>query len=367
MIAVAAAIPVLVWYAASAIFTSADGDLSTRVTDPTAPGYEALVVPSPSHMVLNLDPDGALSSAVIMSVAPNDLGGTALFVAAETMVDADRRLMDVYAADGQAATRAALATLMDIDVDAHTVLDATAWTQIVAPAAPISVASPNELRHTAPDGTETVFPAGTVSIEAGQAAAYMGWTADGEDTQARVQRQVAFWNAWIASIAASDDPALVPGELTSGFPRMLRALANGRAVVTSMGGADIDLDGGRVGTQINVPELRSLMTTMVPFPLPVVPGARPRVRLLDGVGGVDVASLYSPGLVAAGAQIVIVGNATNFDVAETVVVYHDERFKPQATAFGAELGDAVVSFEPVADAVIDVTVIIGEDQNLALG
>ena len=118
---------------------------------------------------------------------------------------------------------------------------------------------------------------------------------------------------------------------------------------------------------IDVDDLRSFVGEMVPFPLPVEEGSRPRVRLLDGVGGLNLAVDYSPELVGAGAQIVMIGNSSNFDVPETVVIYHDQTFAPQTEDFAAALGGATVTFEPILDVVFDVTVIIGEDQGLALG
>jgi len=365
MVIAAAAIPLLVWYAADAILNSADGDLRA-IDDPTAPGYEARVDPSPSHMVLSLDPSGALSGVAILSLGPNNMGGTVLSIPAETITasDVEVRLIDVYEAGGELATRQEVASLMDINVDDHTVLDELGWRQIVSPAAPVPVDTSTDLTDI--DGV-VVYAQGTTDLEAATVSEYLGWVNPGEGSQGRVQRQVGFWKSWTDILAASDNPAVIPGERSSGFPWMLAGLTQGQAVVTSIAGTDLVMPNGEVGTQINVLELRGLVNTMIPFPRPTSPGARPKVRLLDGVGGVDVASLYSPALVAAGAEIVIIGNASSFDVVQTVIVYHDERFATQAEAFGVALNGAVVSFEPIKDAALDVTIVMGEDQEPALG
>ena len=73
-VALAAAIPLLVWYALSAILDSTDGTVQEVVTDPDAPGYEATVNPSPSHMVMSLDPAGDLSMVTILTLGSNDVG-----------------------------------------------------------------------------------------------------------------------------------------------------------------------------------------------------------------------------------------------------------------------------------------------------
>ena len=364
MLLAAACIPLLVWYAADAILNSSDGELTQRTTDPTAPGYEVLVLPSPSHMVLSLDPAGELASVTLLSLASNDRGGTALFIPAETLVEPDLRLVDVFGADGAAATRRAVAELININTDDANLLDENGWAGVTAPAAPVPVDNPDDLSTPPPSddapGT-VVYPAGNVSIEADQAAEYMGWVNGGEARARRLDRQIAFWDAWVTIIAASSDPTTIPGERDSGLGRMLAGLANGPAILEPVMGEEILLDDGRPAIRVDVPALRARVVQMIPFPLPVEPGARPRVRLLDGVGGLDVASDYSRGLVVAGAQITIIGNAPSFGTERTQVVYHDKRFEKQAESFSKTLGGASVQFEPLDDAVLDVTIVIGED------
>ncbi len=114
--------------------------------------------------------------------------------------------------------------------------------------------------------------------------------------------------------------------------------------------------------EVDVEALRDTAVAMVPFPSPPEDGDRPRVRLLDGAGGLDVAADYGPALVRAGAQIVIVGNVTAFGDASTVVVYHDERFADDAEALGDAVAANEVYLEELEEPVVDITVIIGEDQ-----
>jgi hypothetical protein len=105
----------------------------------------------------------------------------------------------------------------------------------------------------------------------------------------------------------------------------------------------------------------ALMTSLVPLPTPANPGDRVRVRLLSGVGPVDVVKLLGASLVSADAQITIVGNADRFDHATTEIVYYDDAFASAAAElqqlFG--VGQATKSTTP-ADSE-DVTVIIGKD------
>ncbi len=364
---VAAGIPLLVWYAGDAILSSADGDITQRVVDPAAPGYEVIVLPSPSHMVLSLDPVGDLAMVTVMSLGSNDMGGTVLHIPPEAVLDGDRRLIDVFRQEGEAATRQAAATLMDVNVDDMTVLDAAGWTQLVAPAGAIPVDIVEDLYSVGPDGNEVAYPAGNVAVAPDKVADFLGWVNPGDHASTRLARHVSFWQAWLATIAASTDPGIVPGEIDTGIGRFLRGLATSTPVVAHAEGSHRQLESGAPATDVDLESLRATVAQMIPFPLPVAPGARPRVRLLDGVGGLDLAALYSPSLVSEGAQIVIIGNASSLDVERTEVIYHAEAFDSHAQRFSEALGGANVTFEPIQDVVLDVTVIIGADHSLALG
>ena len=369
MLLAAAVIPLLVWYAVNAILNSTDGQIDTAVTDPAAPGYQVLVVPSPSHMVLGVDAAGDLSTVMITGLASNDLGGTVLLIAPETFANStDRTLADVYRDEGPDAARLAVATLLDINTDDYTVLDVTGWEQMVNPVGPISVDNPVALESNA-DGQALAisFPSGNIAVEAAQTSLFLSGLNDDESPLGRLARQEAFLRAWIATITASSDPSAIPGELDDGIGRMLQGLANGPSSIEVAEGTATVIDGERPAVQVDLGKLRSAVAKIVPFPLPVVEGARPTVRLLDGVGGVDVASLYSPELVLAGAQIIVIGNTTEFGVGRTEVVYHDARFEAQANAFGQQLGGALVTFEARPDGPLDVTIVIGEDHSKAVG
>ena len=67
-----------------------------------------------------------------------------------------------------------------------------------------------------------------------------------------------------------------------------------------------------------------------------------------------------PTLVAAGAEISVIGNARTFDVAQTTVVYHHADFEATAVAFAAAVGAPLV-FEEDPNQPVDLTVTIGSD------
>ena len=122
------------------------------------------------------------------------------------------------------------------------------------------------------------------------------------------------------------------------------------------------------GVEIDIPGLRLVVAEMIPFPLPASPGDRPTVKLLDGVGGLDLAGVYTPPIVRNRGRVITIGNVTpEFGVEQTSLVYHDRKWEAEAQAIAAALGATEINFEAEDDVVFDVTVIIGEDQGLALG
>jgi hypothetical protein len=90
-------------------------------------------------------------------------------------------------------------------------------------------------------------------------------------------------------------------------------------------------------------------------------GTRPRVELLNGVGGVGITQRVAGIVVPAGGEVTLTGNVPGFGVNRTRVVY----YRPEARAAAARLAKALRVGEvvPAADAidVVDVTIIVGRD------
>ena len=71
------------------------------------------------------------------------------------------------------------------------------------------------------------------------------------------------------------------------------------------------------------------VASIIPFP-EGAPGARPRLRVLDGTGKLDNGVSAAIVLGAAGAQIDVVGNARSFGQATTQFVYYDDAYAADA-------------------------------------
>jgi len=87
---------------------------------------------------------------------------------------------------------------------------------------------------------------------------------------------------------------------------------------------------------------------------------RPTVKVLDGTGqldhGVDAAVLLG----ASGAQVEVIGNATDFDVTTTEITYYDDAVADDAARLREALGVGSVSKSKQKSA-LDITVVLGSD------
>jgi hypothetical protein len=107
--------------------------------------------------------------------------------------------------------------------------------------------------------------------------------------------------------------------------------------------------------------ISAVTNSFVPLPTPANPGDRVRVRLLSGVGPVDVPALVALRLVPPNAQVVIVGNADRFDYTATTIVYYDDGFAPSASELQNLLGVGDITKSTTPADSEDVTIIIGQD------
>ena len=91
-----------------AILESRDGRIEQPITDSSLPGFQVLVEPTPSTIIVHVHGD-ELVGVVVSSLAAADRGGTVLFVPAETVIGGDPTsssvLADVHAEGGVARRR----------------------------------------------------------------------------------------------------------------------------------------------------------------------------------------------------------------------------------------------------------------------
>jgi hypothetical protein len=385
MVILAAAIPTLGYVGFNKIFNTTEGRRVDAQNDPTRTNYEANVAPTPVLLFAQTNPDG-LSALTLLSLGGSDTGGAVLFIPVNTVTNqlttttttsttASRRttttnasgtetttLTAAFVAQGEPDLSQLTANVVGVGIDETVVMTDEQLAAFVAPAAPLTIDNPDRLVVVdSADRTSVAFAAGNLTLQAADVPRFLNLRNPKESDLNRLARHQLVWQAWLAAVKASSNPNIVPGETTSGLGRYVRGLAKGNVQFSTL---PVAAQSDSNGAETFVPDanrVEALMASLVPLPTPASPGDRVRVRLLSGVGPVDVSKLVASSLVSADAQITIVGNADRFDYTTTKIVYYDDAFADAAAAlqqlFG--VGQATKSTTP-ADSE-DVTVIIGKD------
>lgn len=326
---------------------------------PDDPGYQASVVPTPTLAVLHRGADGELAGASLVALEPGDDGGSVIVVPAATLVagaGGESTIAEIYGAEGPDAAARAVGLAVTVGVTEHVEVDDARWAELVGPVGSVEV-------HI--DEPVDRWAAGTVTIEPDEVGAFLSALGDDETDLDRIDRQQIFWSAWLPMVADGGDGAL-PGETSTGLGRFVRSVANGDGSAAAL---PVVRDRTRDGAlRTNGSRIGDFVAHTVPYPTAAAPGARVRVRVLNGTGDQSLTTQAARALVAGGAQITVAGNATSFDVAETSIVYAGADREQLAAWVGAFLGVERVEQastgqdgQSASTDEVDVTVILGDD------
>jgi hypothetical protein len=354
------AIPLLAVAGFRAVLHTTDGRAIDPELDPVETGYEAFVEPTPTALLAGTDGTELAWLALAALGGEGGRGGALLLVPADTRVSdplvGEPTLAEVYAADGLPGLEAAAAGLLGTGVGEVVTVEPERLASLLEPVSPLEVVNPDDLADYAP---------GPLALDGLGVVAYLAAAdPDGSDL-ARLARHGLVWRAWFEAVAGATDPDVVPGEAAAGVGRFVRGLAAGPSSievipVSERPDGTFSADPGAVA---------DFVEDRVPFPVAATPGARPRVRVLDGVGAVGLAPQVARDAVRAGAQVTVIGNADRFGTLGSAVVYYDAALTPAAEAVAAALGiEAPERREgPNPDDLVDLTVVVGADLADAYG
>lgn len=354
-------IPLLVFIGLKVILDSSDGQLVKRVTDPAAPGYEAVVEKTPTAVAAVLAPDGSLDSAIVFALTSDSSGGV-LLVPGTLGIPTDFGmfpLTEVWKFDGIDSVASGVGRVLNLNFTEKFAIESTEWSTLIGPYAPISFSSPDAVRD-AKDAV--VFPKGTVTLKADQIASFLTTKGPKDNDVNRLLRQELFWKAWLAKVKSGN--TTFPVTTASGLGRFVASVARGQLSISSLPVVPVSTASPvpGAGPMVTTQESAALdaVAAIVPFP-DGAPGQRPRIRVLDGTGklsnGINAAIILN----AAGGQVDVVGNAKNYGQETTQIIYFDGT--PEATA--QKMRDALTVGELVgskqSNSGADMTVILGED------
>jgi hypothetical protein len=354
----ALSIPLLGFVGFETVFDSRDGRTVSPRTDPAAAGFEAVVEPTPTLLVVQRDSRRELVGMTLLSLSTGDRGGAVLFVPLTTAVDlgsfGTNPATTAYRGGGTDGLRLALGRTLGVGIDQAVDLDDAGWAALVQPVGTVTVDNPDAVVRAGTGKNGIVFPAGSVALEPDDVGAYLALRSDGSTEAARIGRQEFFWEGWFRAVAASA-PGAAPGEADTGIGRFVRTLSAGTVRYETLPvGPTGAVDRGAVA---------SLMADLVPLPTAAEPGGRVRVKLLGGTPDHELSRspVIAHALVEAGSEIVVVGNADRFTYSTTEVIYADPSQRDEAERLRDALGVGRVVAAKRGTEGIDVAVVLGPD------
>lgn len=362
----ALSIPLLGWVGVRTILDSSDGEVVNPQLDPSEPGYQALVPPSPTLLVFQTDDEGALAGMVLLSL-PSEAGtgGGVLIIPPSTIADVPELgpfpIDSSFAFNGPDGAKSTVEWALGIGIDDVAVMSAAEWADIVASTGPLTVTNPDVLRDE--DG-DVVFPSGALELTGAEVPAFAAFLSEDESRLNRLLRQELVWRAWLDRLEGDPAAAVFPGEEGRGIARFLPAIVSGPHQVETLpieADEEVSLPGSTVPFTIDDEALSSLIVQLVPFPAGTAAGDRPLVRVLSGTGSDEQILPAARRIVAAGGQVTIIGNADRFDYEETQVIYWDPAHRADAVAVAESLGFGTVTQVDEVDESADVVVVLGPD------
>lgn len=375
LVVLVVAIPVLLYTGSRVVLNSNEGNVIRSVSDPAAPGWEAVVDPTPTRTLAISDGNGELDH-VVMQMLTGDASGGVVIIPAETVFESgqygaiplDRLYANGGGAEGGAeAIRGALESIVGIGITEIQVIEPAEWAPLVGPVAPLTVNSPDAVSGTDPEGKSVSFPKGSLAIDADEVWPYMSTSNAGENQVNRLVRVEAFWNGWLAGVAATGDaPSSVPGEVNSGLGFFVRSLAKGRVDVSTLPVSALTGPRGEHWFSAQQADVDALVAKLVPFPSGPL-GERLRLHVLDGTGQLDHGLEAAVLLAANGGQIDKVGNAIEYGVPVTQFVYYDETRRSGVQNLRDALGIGELVRSEEINVAADATVVLGDDYLQVVG
>ena len=356
----------LAYVGSETVRDSTDGQVIRVTDDPTAPGFEAFVTPSPTMLVIHNDGKQVLGYTLLV-LGPNDAGGAIVFIPTDTIGElpqfGEQTLSLAYEGGGAPVATQVIQDMLGTGILDVIEIDGPRWTTLTEPVAPFTFVNPDQVIITDPETGEDglLFPSGEIQLEAVGVGQYLSETSDGESELARIARDEIFWTEWLAAIAAGGDGA-VPGEVSSGIGRFARGLANGPVKMVTLPVSEIDdPDRGKVVFLPSESQIEALVTDLIPLPTSPAFGVRPKVRLLNGTTDPDLLGPLVTPLVQAGAEVTVFGNASSFAETTTQIIFTDPTFSDDARAYQEALGVGEIIREERPVENVDITIVIGSD------
>jgi hypothetical protein len=342
------------------LLVSDRGSPSTSATDTEGGSAANTDAKVPPVLLAERGPDGAASWLTEIVPAIDGRGGSLLLIPNGTMAEVPslglEPLGTALSAGGPDRLLVTTENLIGASLGTIEVLDADGLAVLLGDTGPLVVDVPERVEDVFPSGRVAVlYEPGRNRVEPAEVSRLLSAAGRGS-ALARLARHQAFWEAWLARI--KNAPAIAPD---GALGRALRAVASGdwsiRVVPVKAAGT---LGAGQQIYELDREALPSVLRTVFPN-VARAATVRPRVRVLNGTGELELAQRVSEKLVPAGIEVTLTGNATPLGQKQTQVIYYDANKRAMAQKVRDALGVGILVRNRNETDVVDVTVIVGKD------
>ncbi len=354
-----------------------DGGESRTTADPAARQRTTLIQVTGT--------DGTAAASALVGTTEADGDAVSLLVPSRLLVDVagagDMPFGEAVTLDEPTASAAALTDLLAVSVKDSWVLTTAGLAELVDELRGVQAAVDRDVVTTDAKGNQTlVVPAGNQKLDGPSAAEYATFLAEGEPEQARLARFDDVLTALaaalpedraavvtvLAGLGAGSRSTLDSTALADRLLVLRSAAADGMVVSDVLPVKELDTGGIVTDFAVDTGQAAAAMRSMFPGSLQKdAAGESLRVLVENGVGTPGLVEQARAKLVEDGFRFVNGGNASEFGLAESVVLVPDGT--SQSTARGRRVADslgltagAVVPSDR-GQTVADVIVILGKD------
>ena len=324
----------------------------------TAPAAPAV----PPVLVTQATGTGRAGWLTALVPAAGGRGGALLLIPAGTMAEVPSLGLDpvgnALAAGGPDRLLFTAENVVGASLGSVELVDAGRLGELLRPAGALTVEVPERVEDVFANGrVQVLYEPGPNRIEPGDLSQFLAARGRANDL-ARLARHQAFWDAWLSRLA--DEPDLLP-ETETALGKAVAALAKGDWQVRVLPVEAVGtLDTGDDIYRVDREELGAVVTRVFPGARAAA-GVRPRVRILNGTGELELAQRVAQHLAPAGVEVTLTGNARPLGQTVTQVIYYDPDERAMAEKVRDALGVGVLVRNRTRTDVVDVTVIVGKD------
>jgi len=370
VVAAGVAVLLLARHGTKSVLDSTDGDLVDIVTNPSLPGYEAFVDPTPTMLLVHVDGAKLVGVTVLAQTLLED-GGQVVLVGADLLLTDDLvpNIDDITLSDAYDEGGIELVEQLVADMFGFGFLESAEFTTeqlqiLMALVEPIPFGLVDDLRQETGNGqTELWLSRGQKELDGAVAAQVYAFRNPNEPDANRNERQFDLWVSWMREISRADDLIAAALPFDEGLSPYLRSLGGGSVDVALVPADPVFSDTDLPLYVLNGSQQAWLSDTarrMVPLPISPPSATRSRVRLLNGTDDPSRRDVAFESLIDIGIEVAVIGNASEFGVDRSAVIYHRTADQGSAEALATSIG-ASVEFVEDLDLPVDLTVVVGTD------